>query len=129
MVRSATNADLLSGNMINPLVLSRQPCITPGAGHSLGKGLAGSGGGGGGVDVGGGRRFGSVVNGSDWASLNRAQPLTTSSPAHSATNPHRTDRRNRMSARLRTPRRSPPCRPAHGPDNGEVKASGKVSRP
>ena len=52
VVRSATSADWLSGSMISPLVLSRQPCMTPGAGHSLGNGLGGSGGGGGGVDVG-----------------------------------------------------------------------------
>src|SRR3546814_16749248 len=35
VVRSATSADWRSGSMMRPLVLSRQPCITPGAGHSL----------------------------------------------------------------------------------------------
>lgn len=40
VVRSATRAVLLSGPMIRPLVLSRQPCITPGAGQALGKGWA-----------------------------------------------------------------------------------------
>src|SRR5262245_43281120 len=67
VVRSATNADWLSGSMISPLVLSRQPCMTPGAGHSLGKGLGGSGGGGGGDDEGPGASSGSVVNGADCA--------------------------------------------------------------
>lgn len=38
VVRSATKADLLSGPMIRPLVLSRQPCITPFASQTLGKG-------------------------------------------------------------------------------------------
>src|SRR6201998_3817302 len=74
LVRSATSADLLSGCMSRPLVLSRQPCITPGAGHCLGNGLSGKGGGGGGVELGGGWRSGSVVNGSDAALLNCAQP-------------------------------------------------------
>ncbi|CFE49419.1 Uncharacterised protein [Mycobacterium tuberculosis] len=63
VMRSATSAVLLSMPMIKPLVLSRQPCITPGAGHSLGKGTGGSGGGGGGVELGWGRSSGSVVNG------------------------------------------------------------------
>jgi hypothetical protein len=53
--------------MIKPLVLSRQPCMTPGAGHSLGNGLGGSGGGGGGDDDGGGLSSGFVLNGCDWA--------------------------------------------------------------
>ena len=65
VVRSATSADLLSGCMSRPLVLSRQPCITPGAGHSFGNGLSGSGGGGGGVELGAACRSGSVVNGCD----------------------------------------------------------------
>src|SRR6478735_4114914 len=65
--RSPTSADWLSGSMIKPLVLSRQPCITPVALHSLGNGLAGSGGGGGGVVVGPGSIFGAVVKGSDCA--------------------------------------------------------------
>src|ERR1700761_2112424 len=51
VVRSATSADLLSGCISRPLVLSRQPCITPGAGHCLGNGLSGSGGGGGGGEL------------------------------------------------------------------------------
>ena len=92
VVRSATSADLLSGPMIRPLVLSRQPCITPGAGHSLGNGVGGSGGGGGGVELGWGRSSGLVVNGCDCASLNRAQPLATSTTTDSAASPHRTDR-------------------------------------
>src|ERR1700761_5978269 len=65
VVRSATKADLLSGCMSRPLVLSRQPCITPGAGHSLGKGLSGSGGGGGGDGLGGGCRSGLGGEGCD----------------------------------------------------------------
>src|SRR5689334_21478058 len=76
--RSRTSADLPSGPMINPLVLSRQPCITPGAGHTLGNGFAGSGGGGGGLDVGPGRSSGSVVNGCDCVSSKRAHPAPTS---------------------------------------------------
>src|SRR5262245_17919899 len=67
VVRSATSADWLSGSMISPLVLSRHPCITPGAGRSLGNGLGGSGGGGGGDDEGPGFSSGSVVNGADCA--------------------------------------------------------------
>ena len=78
VVRSATSADLLSGCISRPLVLSRQPCITPGAGHSFGNGLSGSGGGGGGVELGAACRSGSVVNGCDCASLNWAQPARTS---------------------------------------------------
>src|ERR1700758_1751808 len=78
VVRSATSADLLSWPMIKPLVLSKQPCITPGAGHSFGKGLSGSGGGGGGVEVVGGANLGSVVNGADADSSNRAQPVASS---------------------------------------------------
>src|SRR5690625_562814 len=85
VVRSATNADLLSACMIKPLVLSRQPCITPGAGHCLGNGLAGSGGGGGGVVVGAIPRRGTVVNGCDWASSKCAQPVRTTPAAHSTT--------------------------------------------
>src|ERR1700744_4458572 len=78
VVRSATRADLLSGCISSPLVLSRQPCITPGAGHSFGNGLSGSGGGGGGDELGAPWRSGSVVNGCDWMSLNWAQPARTS---------------------------------------------------
>jgi len=85
VVLSATSADWLSGSMIRPLVLSRQPCMTPGAGHTLGKGFAGSGGGGGGVVVGPGRSSGSVVNGCDCAESNRAQPAPASNAAHSRT--------------------------------------------
>src|SRR6202790_5565872 len=88
VVRSATSADLLSGPMIRPLVLSRQPCITPGAGHCFGNGTAGSGGGGGGVELGWGLSSGAVVKGCDWASLNRAQPVDTSIAAQSAASPH-----------------------------------------
>ncbi|BCP44055.1 hypothetical protein MINTMi27_41480 [Mycobacterium intracellulare] len=47
VVRSATSAVLLSGPIISPLVLSRQPCMTPGAGQAFGNGVGGSGGGGG----------------------------------------------------------------------------------
>src|SRR3984885_5900737 len=66
VVRSATKADLLSVCMSRPLVLSRQPCITPGAGHSFGNGFSGRGGGGGGGDeLGGACRSGLVVNGCD----------------------------------------------------------------
>src|SRR3979490_217864 len=83
VVRSATNAVLLSGPMISPLVLSRQPCITPGAGQAFGNGVGGSGGGGGGFELGGGLSCGWVVNGSDCASLNRAQPVDSSNAAHS----------------------------------------------
>ncbi|PQM47047.1 hypothetical protein C1Y40_02783 [Mycobacterium talmoniae] len=108
VVRSATSADLLSPSMISPLVLSRQPCMTFGAGHCLGNGVAGSGGGGGGVEVAGGLRCGSVVNGSDWASLKCAQPVNTSNPAHPTTAIRRTAPRIRMPARLRTPRVGPP---------------------
>src|SRR5690349_24949782 len=82
VVRSATSAVLLSGPMIRPLVLSRQPCITPGAGQALGNGVGGSGGGGGGVELGCGLSSGAVVNGCDWASLKRAHPLATSTRAH-----------------------------------------------
>ncbi len=66
-MRSATRADWLSGSMISPLVLSRQPCITPGAGQALGNGFGGNGGGGGGDELGGASSCGSVVNGSDCA--------------------------------------------------------------
>src|ERR1700745_4053639 len=81
VLRSATRADWLSGSMIRPLVLSRQPCMTPGAGHTLGNGLGGSGGGGGGVDEGPARSSGLVVNGCDWALSNRAQPDSVSNAA------------------------------------------------
>ena len=81
--------------MISPLVLSRQPCITPGAGHSFGNGLGGNGGGGGGVELGPGRSSGSVVNGCDWALSNRAQPDTASNAAHdNATTPRNGPRRS-----------------------------------
>ncbi|BCO37037.1 hypothetical protein JMUB5695_03370 [Mycobacterium heckeshornense] len=58
------------------------------------------------MEVAGGRRCGSVVNGCDWASLNRAQPLETSIAAHAATAPTRSDSPTRMMARL--PRHLPP---------------------
>src|ERR1700757_2641198 len=96
VVRSATKAVLLSVPMIRPLVLSRQPCITPGAGQAFGNGVGGSGGGGGGVELGPGLSSGWVVKGWDWASLNRAQPLATSTTTPSAASPHRTERRIRM---------------------------------
>src|SRR6201996_3893994 len=103
VVRSATNAVLLSGPMIRPLVLSRQPCITPGAGQALGNGVGGNGGGGGGVELGCGLSSGAVVNGCDWASLTRAQPPDASTTTHSAASPRRTDhpdRPTRMTVRL-----------------------------
>src|SRR4051812_49874122 len=78
VVRSATSADWLSGSMISPLVLSRQPCMTPGAGQAFGNGLGGSGGGGGGDDDGPRLRFGSVVDGCDCAWSKRAPPDPTS---------------------------------------------------
>src|SRR3982074_201160 len=90
VVRSATNADLLFGSMIKPLVLSRHPCITPGAGHCLGNGLSGRGGGGGGVGLGGGDSSGSVVNGAVADSSNRAQPVATSAAAQSTERTART---------------------------------------
>src|SRR5271157_3357050 len=104
VVRSATSADLLSGCMSRPLVLSRQPCITPGAGHSLGNGLSGNGGGGGGVELGGAWRSGSVVNGCDAESLNCAQPAKTSSVEQSAVSPRRPDHHDCIAARLRISR-------------------------
>ena len=110
VVRSATKADLLSGSMISPLVLSRQPCITPGAGHCFGNGLSGSGGGGGGVELGGGDNSGSVVNGADAASSNRAQPVASSTAANSADSTTRTPPRIRMPARLRIVGPTPPRR-------------------
>ena len=72
VVRSATGAVLLSGPMISPLVLSRQPCMTPGAGQAwerFGRQRRR-----GGVEVGPGAISGAVVNGCEIASLNRAQP-------------------------------------------------------
>ncbi len=101
VVRSATSADLLSGCISRPLVLSRQPCITPGAGHSFGNGLSGSGGGGGGVELGAACRSGSVVNGSDCTSLNWAQPARTSIAEQSTGMLRRPDHHNRIAARLR----------------------------
>jgi hypothetical protein len=103
---------LLSGPMMSPLVVSRQPCITPGAGHCFGKGVGGSGGGGGGVELGWGLSSGLVVNGAEAASLNRAQPVDITIAAPNTASPHRTERRNRMTDRLRTLRVGPPqaCR-------------------
>src|ERR1700727_772420 len=108
VVRSATNAVLLSGPMIRPLVLSRQPCITPGAGQTFGNGVGGSGGGGGGVELGCGLSSGAVVKGADAASLNRAQPVATSITAQSAASPNRTGNPKRTPKRLR---QSGPPRP------------------
>src|ERR1700754_2334098 len=105
---SATSADLLSGCMSRPLVASRQPCITPGAGHCLGNGVGGSGGGGGGVELGWGLSSGAVVKGADAASLNRAQPVVTSSTAQSAASPHRIGHPKRMTDRLRIVRAPAP---------------------
>src|SRR5258707_6637548 len=80
--RSATNAVLLSTPMIRPLVLSRQPCMTPGAGQTFGNGVGGSGGGGGGAVLGGGFSSRLGVDGWGRAAVNRAQPLATSTSAH-----------------------------------------------
>src|SRR3984893_2868286 len=114
VLRSATRNHLLSGPMINPLVLSRQPCITPGAGHCFGNGLSGRGGGGGGVELGGDANLGCVVNGWDAESLNLAQPVATSTTANSADNmngaPPRPRLRTFMPARLRIVGRPPPRR-------------------
>src|ERR1700691_1241472 len=110
VVRSATSADLLSGCMSRPLVLSKQPFITPGAGHTFGNGLPGSGGGGGGEELGGAWRSGSVVNGCDWALLNWAQPARTSTAEQSTPSRRRRDHHNRIAARLRICRlRCPRC--------------------
>jgi hypothetical protein len=87
--------------MINPLVLSRHPCITPGAGHALGNGVGGSGGGGGGVELGWGLSSGAVVKGWDAASLNLAQPLDISTTVLSTASAQRADRLIRMTDRLR----------------------------
>src|SRR5262249_59351045 len=73
VMRSATNAVLLSGPMMSPLVLSRQPCITPGAGHCFGNGVGGHGGGRGGGELGWGRNSGVVVEGADAEAVNFAQ--------------------------------------------------------
>src|SRR5262245_21755283 len=116
VVRSATSADWLSGSMISPLVLSRQPCMTPGAGQAFGNGLGGSGGGGGGDDDGPGLSSGSVVNGCDCASSKRAQPDIASNAAHSRTITPRMGRRCLMQARLRIVRPSAPRPPRGAPD-------------
>src|SRR5271168_175475 len=108
VVRSATSAVLLSGPMMSPLVVSRQPCITPGAGDCFGNGGGGSGGGGGGVELGWGLSSGLVVKGAEAASLNRAQPVDIRIAAPNTASPHRTERRNRMIDRLRTLRVGPP---------------------
>src|SRR5690606_3782218 len=89
------------------LVLSRQPCITPGAGHSFRGGLAGSGGGGV-VVVGLGCSSASVVNGCDCALSKRAHPEATSSAVHNSASMLRTGRPGFMQARLRSARRAPP---------------------
>src|ERR1700687_4577157 len=110
VVRSATNADWLSGCMIKPLVLSRQPCMTPGAGHCLGKGFGGNGGGGGGGDVGPGASSGFVVNGWDCALSKRAHPDTTSNAAHITASALGNVPRSVMPARLLIFRVCPPRR-------------------
>ena len=103
--------------MISPLVLSRQPCITPGAGHSFGNGFAGSGGGGGGSDVGGGRRLGL---GGERLRLGVVEPRAAGRHQHSRAQrqPARAEprRRNCMPARLRIfPTRLPTTgRPRYG---------------
>ena len=112
VTRSATRADLLSLPMISPLVLSRQPCITPGAGHTFGNGSPGSGGGGGGVVLVPGCICGSVVNGSDCAASNRAHPDPTSKAVHTSVSTPSIGRRNVMLARLRIAGQSSPRRAA-----------------
>ena len=112
VVRSATRAVLASEPMMSPLVESRQPCITPGAGQALGNGLAGSGGGGGGVDGAPGAISGGVVKGWDTALSKRAHPGVAPSTAatHSTARPPVIGRRIRMPVRLRTGPRYPPRR-------------------
>ena len=109
------SADWLSPPMIRPLVLARQPCMTPVALHSFGNGVAGSGGGGSGLVGGGGVIAGSVVNGWDWASSNRAHPEPTSNAAHSSTASRsdmlRVGAPSLMQARLRIPGQCAPRRP------------------
>src|ERR1700758_2366964 len=100
VVRSATRADLLSGLMISPLVLSRQPCITPGAGHCFGNGLAGSGGGGVVLVLGACENSGSVVNGACDDSSNRAQPVANRTAALNTASIARSDPRNHMTASM-----------------------------
>ncbi|WP_260865610.1 hypothetical protein [Mycobacterium kubicae] len=53
------------------------------------------------MELGGGRSSGLVVNGCDWALLNRAQPLDISTAALNTASAQRTDRRIRMTDRLR----------------------------
>src|ERR1700709_1306981 len=113
--RPATRADWLAGSMMSPLVLSRQPCITPGAGQTLGNGFGGKGGGGGGDELGGASSCGSVVNGSDCAELNRAQPDPTKSAAHSSASTPNNGLRGLMHARLRIVARCTPRRWPHMP--------------
>src|SRR4051794_1334646 len=130
VTRSATSADWLSGSMISPLVLSRQPCMTPGAGHSLGNGFGGSGGGGGGVELGPGCISGCVVNGWDWALSNRAPPDTASNVAHHNATTHRSGPRSLMLVRLRivpqyAPRRC--CRA--GPDDPRTRGAKRRANP
>ena len=122
VVRSATSADWLSKPMINPLVLSRQPCMTPGAGQALGNGFGGNGGGGGGDDVGPGASSGSVVNGCDWASSKRAHPDITSNAAHSSASTPRIGRRSLMQARLRIVWPHAPRPYFHNPPNTAAEA-------
>ena len=100
VVRSATSTALLSTAMTRPLVLSRQPRITPGAGRVLGNGVGGSGGGGR-RRTGLGLEFRGVVNGCDAASLNFAQPLDIGTTVLSTASAQRADRLIRMTDRLR----------------------------
>src|SRR6476619_4467693 len=92
---------LVETSLTAPVMRSRQPCMTPGAGQALGNGLGGSGGGGGGDDDGPGLSSGWVVNGCDCASSKRAQPDIASNAAHSRTITPRMGRRCLMQARLR----------------------------
>src|SRR3954451_20347315 len=121
--RSATKADLLSGPMMSPLVLSRQPCITPLASHAFGNGGPGSGGGGGGSSLGGGAISGFVVNGWLWLSSNRAQPDPTSNAAHSSTSTPHFGRCRFMHARLRIWRQYAPRRRDGRHANGRGKGT------
>ena len=117
VVRSATSADLLSGSMISPLVLSRQPCITPGAGHALGNGLGGSGGGGGGVDDGRGfeLRFGGERLRLGFVEAAHI-PTRRATPRTAGPITPRMGRRSLMQARLRIVRR---CAPRSRPRRDE----------
>jgi hypothetical protein len=104
--------------------------MTPGAGHSLGNGFAGSGGGGGGVELGPACASGFVVNGCDWALSNRAHPDTASNVAHDNATTHRSGPRSLMLVRLRivpqyAPRRC--CRA--GPDDARTRGAKRRANP